>query len=136
MYDQDGDGKLGYDDVAWLMKATHDDAWSTKHHDEACAVVGATDKLITKEQLFASYQSRLDAIEEDWSKLKAKAKAKVKTSTSRTPTSGSATMLESRTKKTICPSRGKRKIWVASLETERRLSLACNERQARRLNTN
>ena len=65
--DQDGDGKLGYDDVAWLMKATltpPDDAWSTKNHDEVCAVVGAADKLITKEQFFASYETRLASIEE------------------------------------------------------------------------
>ena len=65
--DQDGDGKLGYDDVAWLMKATltpPDDAWSSKNHDEVCAVVGAADKLITKEQFFASYETRLASIEE------------------------------------------------------------------------
>ena len=63
-HDQDGDGRLGYDDVIWLMKATNDEMnlecsackdWRRSDlregFDSGCKAVGATDKLMTRDQL-------------------------------------------------------------------------------------
>ena len=73
--DQDGDGRLGYEDTVWLMKATDPTdvqlEWSTANFAEICDFLGASDKLISKDQLYVSYESRLGSIEEDWDRIRA-----------------------------------------------------------------
>ena len=74
-YDQDGDGRLGYDDFLWLIKIkatnTTDAKVSAETFDEFCEVLGATDKFITKDQLYAAYKEvGFGSIEQDWDKLK------------------------------------------------------------------
>ena len=54
--DQDGDGRLGYRDFAWLIKATEGEDLPEEAFDELCELVGATDKLMTKDQLYASFE--------------------------------------------------------------------------------
>ena len=77
--DQDGDGRLGYTDLAWLVKATNtpDTVLSRAAFDKICEDVGAFDKLITKEHLHSAYEAGMGSIEEDWDKLKASRMAKV-----------------------------------------------------------
>ena len=72
MADQDGDGRLGYDDMVWLVKATNtpDAFLSAEDFDGFCEQVFAVDKL-TKDQLFSLYQGDMWSIKEDWAKLKA-----------------------------------------------------------------
>ena len=54
--DQDGDGRLGYHDFAWLVKTTQGEELPEEEFDAFCEKVGATNKLLTKDQLYASFQ--------------------------------------------------------------------------------
>ena len=74
-YDQDGDGRLGYDDFLRLIKIkatnTTDAHVSPEGFDELCEVLGAPDKLITMDQLYTAYiEVGFGSIEHDWDKLK------------------------------------------------------------------
>ena len=66
--------------MVWLVKATNtpDTVLSAADFDGLCEAIGAFDKLITKEQLYTSYQAGYGSIEEDWDKLKASHMAKVR----------------------------------------------------------
>ena len=54
--DQDGDGRLGYHDFAWLGKVTEDEELPEEAFDEVCEKVGATNKLLTKDQLYETFK--------------------------------------------------------------------------------
>ena len=73
--DQDGDGRLGYHDCAWLDKATGSDDLSWATFDEVCEKVGATNKLLTKDQLYAWFEEEdedvMEVMEELLDKLAA-----------------------------------------------------------------
>ena len=52
--DQDGDGRVGYHDFAWLIKASGNGEVPEEGFDKFCEEVGAINKLLTKDQLYAS----------------------------------------------------------------------------------
>ena len=53
------------------MKATDPLEWTVADFKAVCKSLGATNEYLTKDQLYASYQSRLESIEEDWGKVTA-----------------------------------------------------------------
>ena len=55
-HDQDCDGRLGYHDFAWLTKATQGEDLPEEAFDEICEECGATDKLMTKDQLYSMFE--------------------------------------------------------------------------------
>ena len=64
--DQDGDGRLGYNDFAWLDKAIGDgDLWEGTFDEEICEKLGATNKLLTKDQLYAWFEFEVEDLVED-----------------------------------------------------------------------
>ena len=69
--DQDGDGRLGYHDFAWLAKAIQGEDLPEETFDKLCEQAGATDKLITKDQLYVMEKLYERSIEEDLDKLRA-----------------------------------------------------------------
>ena len=71
-HDQDDDGRLGYEDMVWLVKARGEATELSKgDFDDDCKTIGATDKLMTKDQLHALYEVHGWSIEKDWAKLRA-----------------------------------------------------------------
>ena len=75
--DQDGDGRVGYHDLAWLVKAMEDRELPEEAFDNICETVGAINKLLTKDQLYAWFESEvededvMEAMEETLDKLTA-----------------------------------------------------------------
>ena len=71
--DQDGDGRLGYHDFAWLAKAIQGEDLPEEAFDEMCEEYGATDKLMTKDQLYSMFElggeEATEAMEEILDKL-------------------------------------------------------------------
>ena len=72
MGDQDGDGRIGYNDMTWLMNVTApDETMTAKMFDAGCQMVGATDNVMNKNQLFKLFQDDAGFFQEGWDKLKA-----------------------------------------------------------------
>ena len=74
--DQDGDGRVGYHDFAWLIKASGNGEVPEEGFDKFCEEVGAINKLLTKDQLYASFEKTINGdftefIEETFDKLTA-----------------------------------------------------------------
>ena len=71
--DQDGDGRLGYHDFAWLAKAIQGEDLPEEAFDEMCEEYSATDKLMTKDQLYSMFEfggeEATEAMEEILDKL-------------------------------------------------------------------
>ena len=71
-YDQDGDGRLGYEDMKWLSKTLSQEQdemdFPEEQFDVMCEQVGATDKLMTKDQLVEILG---DGVQTIWYQLRA-----------------------------------------------------------------
>ena len=63
--DQDGDGRLGYHDFAWLVKTTQGEELPEEEFDAFCEKVGATNKLLTKDQLYEFFKRVEDEADVD-----------------------------------------------------------------------
>ena len=64
--DQDGDGRLGYHDFAWLGASFElDTLLPEEAFGEVCEKVGATNKLLTKDQLYEFFKRVEDEADVD-----------------------------------------------------------------------